>query len=165
MSRFPPLALCALVALGGCHAHKSGASSADSHAPGTTTASVAADCGKYPQGAPGVIRTFCNGTAVVKLSVGGVAHALSGGSCQIVGNIFTLNLGVVSGPGLAGPKPDYIGMTAPTADGPFTNATLTLTVGGKGYTVAENSGEITGRAGSFAGKAATGEAIEGAFTC
>ena len=165
MSRFRLLALSALVALGGCHAHKTGASSADSHAPGTTTATVAADCGKYPTGSEGVIRTFCDGPAVVKLSVAGVAHTLSGGSCQITGNVFTLNLGVVAGPDLAGPKPDYIGMTAETANGPFTNAVLAVNVGGKGYAVTQNSGEIAARSGSFTGKAITGEAISGTFTC
>ncbi len=49
----PPLvALAAVLPLTACHAHKTGASSADSHAPGTTTASLPANCSKYPQGAP-----------------------------------------------------------------------------------------------------------------
>ncbi len=165
MFRFRPLALGALVALGGCHAHKPGASSADSHAPGTTMATVAADCSKYPAGSAGVIRTFCDGPAVVKLSVGAAAYTLTGGSCSTTGNVFTLNLGVASGPGLAGPKPDYIGLTANTANGPFTNAVLSINAGGKGYAVTQNDGEVAANGGSFTGKAITGETISGTFTC
>jgi hypothetical protein len=165
MSRFRPLALGVLVMLGGCHPHKTGASSADSHAPGTTTANVAANCSKYPPGSPGVIRTFCDGPAIVKLSVGAAAYTFTGGSCSTTGNVFTLNLGVVAGRDLAGPKPDYIGMTANTANGAFNDAVLAVNAGGKGYAVTQNSGEVAATGGNFTGKAVTGEAVSGTFTC
>ncbi|MDR3510812.1 MAG: hypothetical protein P4L73_04215 [Caulobacteraceae bacterium] len=160
----PALAL-ALLPLAACHP-KTGASSADSHAPGTTTASQPAACGKYPAGAPGVIRTFCDGPAVVKVTVAGVQHTLTGGVCSTEGGIFALNLGVVAGPDLAGPKPDYVGLSAPITSGHFTNATLAVNVDGKGYALTENSGDLTPAGGAFTGKAfGGGEAVTGSFTC
>jgi hypothetical protein len=163
--RLPLLALAAALPLAACHAHKSSASSADSHAPGTTTARVAADCAKYPQGSPGVIRTFCDGPAVVKVTVAGVAHTLTGGACETTGGVFALNLGVVSGPDLAGPKPDYVGLSTPTASGPFSNGVLAVNVDGKGYAVTQNSGTVSATGGTFAGKTLTGEDVSGSFTC
>ena len=161
------VALMAAAPIAACHPHKSSASSADSHAPGTTTATVAADCSKYPQGAPGVIRTFCDGAAVVKLTVAGVDHTLTGGTCQPAPASFALNLGVVAGPDLAGPKPDYIGLTAPVANGPFTNAVLAVDIDGKGYAIAPNSGSVSTVGGSFTGKAvgSVGPDISATFTC
>jgi hypothetical protein len=164
--RLSALALAAVLPLAACKGHhKPGASSADSHAPGTTTASVPADCAKYPQGAPGVIRTFCDGPAVVKVSVAGVAHTLNGGVCETQGAMFSLNLGVVSGPDLAGPKPDYVGLTAQTTSGPYTNAVLAVNVEGKAYAVTQNSGTVSPVGGTFAGKALSGEDVSGSFTC
>jgi hypothetical protein len=163
-SRLLTLATAAL-ALAACQGRKPGASSADSHAPGTTTASVAADCDKYPPGAPGVIRTFCDGSAVVKVQVAGVDHTLGGGSCSATGGSFTLNLGVVSGPGLAGPKPDYFGLTLSNTTGHFTDAVLAVNVDGKGYAVTDNTVDITPTGGTFSGKAVTGETVAGSFTC
>jgi hypothetical protein len=161
------VAFMATAPLAACHPHKSSASSADSHAPGTTTATVAADCSKYPQGAPGVIRTFCDGPAVVKLTVAGIEHTLTGGSCQPAAASFALNLGVVAGPDLAGPKPDYVGLTAPVANGPFNNGVLAIDIDGKGYAIIPNSGSVSSTGGSFAGKAigAGGPDISGTFTC
>jgi hypothetical protein len=160
------VALMAVAPLAACHAHRTGASSADSHAPGTTNAIAPADCGKYPQGAPGVIHTFCDGSAVVKLTVGGVPHTLTGGECSTIGGMFALNLGVVSGPDLAGPKPDYVGLTTQVTTGHFTNAVLAVNIDGKGYAVTENSGDISAASGSFTGKAmGNGPDISGTFTC
>jgi hypothetical protein len=166
--RRPPAFLAVLAAvlpLAACQPHKSSASSADSHAPGTTTATVAADCAKYPQGAEGVIRTFCDGSAVVKITVAGVPHTLSGGSCSTTGGMFSLNLGVVAGPDLAGPKPDYFGLTVQGAGGSFTNAVMAVNVDGKGYAVTENSGSVSPTGGSFTGKAVGGQDVSGSFTC
>jgi hypothetical protein len=163
--RLSALALAAVLPLAACGGHKTRASSADSHAPGTTTARVPANCAKYPQGAPGVIRTFCDGPAVVTVTIGGAAHTLNGGSCETTGGVFALNLGVVAGPDLAGPKPDYVGLSTQTTAGPFTNAVLAVNVDGKAYAVTQNSGTLAPTGGSFAGKALTGEDISGTFTC
>jgi hypothetical protein len=159
-------ALAALLPLIGCQGRHSSASSADSHAPGTTTASVPADCHKYPQGAAGVIRTFCDGPAVVTLTIAGAPRTLTGGTCSNAGGIFSLNLGVVSGPDLAGAKPDYFGITVPVASGAFSNAVMGLDLDGKAYALAENSGEVTATGGRFTAKAVGGGPdVVGVFTC
>jgi hypothetical protein len=151
---------------GGCQQHRSSASSADSHAPGTTTSTVPADCSKYPEGAPGVVRTFCDGPAVVTLTVAGAPpHVLRGGSCSTAGGVFSLNLGVVAGPDLAGPKPDYVGLTTPQTNGPFENAVLAIDVAGKSYLLAQNAGAVAPSGGNFAGQTAAGEAVSATFTC
>lgn len=164
--RLAVLALVVLTPLAACQPKKTGASSAESHAPGTTTASVPATCGQYPAGAPGVIRTYCDGPAVVKLTINGASRTLTGGSCSTDGGVFALNLGVVAGPDLAGPKPDYVGLSVPATTGHFTNATLALNVDGKPYALTENSGDVTPAGGAFTGKSFDGgQTISGSFTC
>ena len=145
---------------------KTGANSADSHAPGTTLATAPGSCASYAPGTPGVIRTFCNGTAVVKLNVGGTDYVLRGGSCGPDMGMFSVNLGVVAGPDLGGPKPDYFGLTIPQTAGPFTNGVLAVNVGGKGYAFNQNSGTLTGTSGTFEGTAlGDGTKISGSFSC
>ena len=104
---------------------------------------------------------------MVKLTVAGVDHTLTGGSCQPTAATFALNLGVVAGPDLAGPKPDYVGLTAPVANGPFSNGVLAVDIDGKGYAIVPNSGSVSPTGGSFTGKAmgAGGPDISGTFTC
>jgi hypothetical protein len=157
--------LAAALAMTACHRTQAGASSADSHAPGTTAATVAAPCAAYPAGATGVIRTFCDGPATVMLTVAGKDYALKGGTCETAAGVFSLNLGVVSGPGLAGPKPDYLGLTAPVQSGAFSNAVLTVTVDGKSHPLAVNTGQVGPAGGSFSGVALNGEMVTGSFTC
>lgn len=157
-----------LTLLGGCRAPKpkAGAASAESHAPGTTLAQVPAACAAYPMGSPGVVRTFCSGPAVVKLTINGAEHLLKGGSCASTGAIFSLNLGVVSGPGLAGPPPDYIGLTVSAPPGPFNDGALTVHYGGKAYLLPHNSGQAAPTGGEFSGVARKGHAkVSASFTC
>ena len=145
---------------------RSGANSAESHAPGTTLASAPGSCGSYAPGTPGVIRTFCNGPAMVKLNVAGKDYVLKGGSCDSQMGLLSVNLGVVSGPDLGGPKPDYFGLSAPLTPGPFSNAVLAVNIGGKGYAVTRNSGVHDAASGSFEGTAlGDGTKISGSFTC
>jgi hypothetical protein len=161
------VAACAL-ALAGCWREeaKTGASSAESHAPGTTLAAAPGSCASYVAGTPGVVRTFCDGPAVVKVRVGSVDHTLKGGTCAVTAGMFTLNLGVVSSPDLGGPKPDYVGLTVPVTNGPFSNAVLSVTLKGKGYALTGNSGTLNGGSGTFEGTSAGGDTkVSGAFTC
>ena len=145
---------------------KSGAPSAESHAPGTTTAAVAGSCTEYPKGAPGVINTFCDGTATVNLTVGAKAYALRGGTCSADASHFTLNLGVVASGELAGPKPDYVGLTVQGPQGPFSNAVLIVVVDGKAYSPAPNSGDVGPSGGHFEGETvADGTKVSASFTC
>ena len=159
------LAAAACGTLSACNREAGGASSADSHAPGTTNAKVAASCSAYPTGAAGVIRTFCDGPAAATVTIAGKTHTLQGGTCQNQEGLFSLNIGVVSGPDLAGPKPDYFGLTTTTTAGPFTNATLAVTVDGKGYALTSNTGQTGPQGGSFSGVAMTGETVTGTFHC
>ena len=157
--------LAALLLLTAC-GPRTGANSAESHAPGTTLASAPGACSTYAAGTPGVVRTFCDGPAKVKLFVDGQEHDLSGGSCAAEGTMFTVNLGVVSSADLGGPKPDYFGLTVPAGGGHFTNAALAMTVDGKSYAVTSNSGDATATGGSFSGTAMGDAApITGTFTC
>ena len=160
------LALALSLAACGRQEAKTGASSAESHAPGTTLATTAGACGAYTPGTPGVIRTFCTGPATVKAFVAGKEYDLSGGTCAVEAGIFSVNLGVVSTPELGGPKPDYFGLTVPAGGGHFTNAALTLTVGGKSYALTSNSGDASTTGGTFTGAAFGDPApVTGSFTC
>jgi hypothetical protein len=152
--------------LGGCGDHNTGASSAESHAPGTTLAAKPGPCEAYPAGAPGVVRTYCDGPATVTIHAAGADHLLKGGSCSTANGEFALNLGVVSNAELGGPKPDYVGITAPVASGPFSNAMIAVTLDGTTYALTENTGEITAKGGSFNGvPIGGGEPVTGTFSC
>jgi hypothetical protein len=163
-----PAVLAVALSLAACgrDAGKTGASSAESHAPGTTLAATAGACTSYTPGTPGVVRVFCNGPATVKAFVAGKEYDLSGGACATEGPVFTVNLGVVSTPELGGPKPDYFGLTIPAGAGHFTNAVLMLTVGGKSYALTSNSGDASPTGGTFTGAAYGDPApVTGSFTC
>jgi len=162
-----PLIGLALAACGPDAAKGVGAASAESHAPGTTLAMVPGSCAAYPKGAPGVINTFCNGPAKVTVNVNGKPHSLTGGTCvaNAAARTFTLNLGVLGTRELAGPRPDYIGLTAPTDQGPFSGAALVVNLDGKAYVVRGNSGVVGPTGGTFSGTARHGRKIEGSFSC
>jgi hypothetical protein len=157
-----------LAATTGCTrpAAKSSAISAESHAPGTTAAIIAAPCKAYPKDAPGVVGAYCDGRAVVKLTVGDKPYTLQGGTCAVQNGVFSLNVGVLGNKDLAGPKPDYIGLTTSAAPGPFTNATLKVIIDGKTYRVRANTGETSSAGGHFDGvSAAKHVKVTGVFSC
>jgi len=166
-----PLASAVMVVailLAGCGQReaRSGANSAESHAPGTTLATTAGPCASYVQGTPGVVNTFCNGPATVKAFVSGKEYDLSGGACATEAGLFSVNLGVVSTADLGGPKPDYFGLSVPSGSTHFTNATLILTVGGKAYALTTNSGDVSPAGGTFTGAAMGDSApVTGSFVC
>jgi hypothetical protein len=157
-----------VLALSACRQNeaRNGASSADSHAPGTTLASAPGACASYAAGAPGVVRTFCNGKAAARINVAGTDYEVKGGTCQTQGPAFSLNIGVVAGPELGGPKPDYVGLTTVGAAGHFDNAILTLTLGGKSHVLANISADVTPAGGTFQGTSSEdGTKVTGSFTC
>ncbi|MBV9509076.1 MAG: hypothetical protein JO303_02195 [Caulobacteraceae bacterium] len=159
--------LTSVLALAACGRPESetGANSADSHAPGTTLAKKPGPCSVYAPGTPGVERSYCNGPATVRLTVDRTTRLLKGGSCGTTSGMFALNLGVVSGPDLGGPKPDYVGLTTPGGASAFSNAVISITVGGKSYALTTDSGSLTVTGGAFQGAASDGTAISGVFTC
>jgi len=155
----------AVLAAGCAPRGHSSAISADSHAPGTTLAKVAAGCAAYPPGAPGVIRADCAGRARVDLTLGARAYPLQGGHCSSGAGGFRLDLGVVAGPDLAGPKPDQFTLSTPVATGAFTDAKVTMTIDGKTYRIRPASGEITPAGGTLTGVAPGLGVVRGAFSC
>lgn len=136
--------------------------------PGTSSAKA---CSSYEAGKNGVLRTFCNGTAVVTGTVDGEAFTLSGGSCEASPVGLDLNVGVVTGIAFHDDLPDYVGLLAHTTDGPFSHATLVLHLNGRIYAVQNNHGHASMHGGDFEGQAndsphlGGGAKVKGSFTC
>jgi len=142
-------------------------SGAAQHATNSRHGAKASSCSTYKGGRNGVIRTFCTGKATAKVTVGGVATVIKGGTCAKSGNYFTVNVGVVVGPGFKGPKPNYFGLDAPPKATTFTNAVLSYAVGGKGGYATSNSGTVAPnhKSGTFSGTDLQGASVSGSFTC
>ena len=124
-------------------------------------------CAAYKAGRNGVIRTFCSGRATATVTTAGTTTLLKGGTCGKSGNYFTVNVGVVVGPGAKGPKPNYFGLdVAPTATS-FTDAVLSYAVGGAGGYATSNSGTVASnhKSGTFSGTDLEGKTVSGSFTC
>ncbi len=153
----------ALVACGREEAPPNPAGATSSAAPSEHT------CGAFTRGAEGVLNAFCDGTATVTVTVAGEQHVLRGGSCLISMSLFTLNAGVLLDTSDTRPPPDYVGLVSPVQDGPFTNAVLSASLGGRSYLLAQNTGEVSAAGGRFAGMATVegGEPVQvtGSFTC
>jgi hypothetical protein len=136
--------------------------------PGTSSAKA---CSSYKAGEDGVLRTFCNGTAVITGTVDGQAFTVSGGSCEASPVGLDLNAGVVTGMAFHDDLPDYVGLLAHTTDGPFSHATLVLHLNGRIYAVTSNHGHASMHGGDFEGEASDsphlggGAKVKGAFTC
>jgi hypothetical protein len=126
-----------------------------------------AGCSSYHNGSKGVIRAFCTGKAVAKVTVGGVTTTLKGGTCTVGGGYFSLSVGVVIDATFKGPKPNYFGLSAPSGATTFTNATLTYNVNGLSGAVTQNTGTVAAnrKSGTFSGTELAGAAVSGSFTC
>jgi len=126
-------------------------------------------CGAFTRGSPGVLNAFCDGTATVTVTVAGEQHILRGGSCSISMTLFTLNAGALLSPSDTRPPPDYVGLVSSVQDGPFTNAVLSASLGGRSYLLPQNTGAVSAAGGTFAGMATVegGEPVQvtGSFTC
>ena len=124
-------------------------------------------CSAYKAGKGGVIRLFCAGKATATVTSAGVTTVIKGGTCGKSGQYFTVNVGVVVGPGFKGSKPNYFGLDAPPNATTFTNAILTYTVGGVGGYASSNSGTIAAnhKSGTFSGTGFDGSTVSGSFTC
>lgn len=163
------LAVCA--ALAGCGQKTSEAGAvASPGAAAPTTASTAGGggpCSSYKAGEQGVIRTFCTGKGVAKVTVGDKSYSVSGGECETQMGMRAFNAGVVTGTEHPTPLPDYVGMTVMTETGEtFENAVLPLHLGGKDMIVRPNKGTYTPAGGTFEGTViGTGEKVTGSFTC
>jgi hypothetical protein len=124
-------------------------------------------CGAYTAGKDGVVRTFCDGPATATFTVGGRTYRLKGGTCEASAGLWSVNIGVVIGPGFTGRTPDYLGLNVPLRGGTFSGADADANVGGKGYPL-KASGVLAADRGSgtFTGKEILGSAtVNGTFTC
>jgi hypothetical protein len=154
--------------LGACSGGKS--TSSTPSVPGATTSTTGATapppCGTYKDNKGGVLRTVCDGSAKVQVTAGGTKYTVNGGTCDLLGGYFNLNAGVVSGPDFKGSKPDYVGLLLPTARGTFARATATVTVGGKGYALVENTGTHDTKSGEIHGTSYGDKVkVDVTFTC
>jgi hypothetical protein len=124
-------------------------------------------CSAYRSGKNGVIRTFCTGTATATVTVGSTTTTMKGGTCAKSGPYFTVNVGVVVGPGFKGIKPLYFGLDIPPKATSFTNGVLSYAVGGTGGYAATNSGTVTSnhKHGTFSGTDMNGAPVRGTFSC
>ena len=128
---------------------------------------VQSSCSAYKAGRNGVIRTFCSGPATAKVTSAGTTTVIKGGTCGKSGNYFTVNVGVVVGPGYKGPKPNYFGLDIPPKATSFTNAVLSYATGGVGGYATTNSGTVVPnhKSGTFSGTDLQGKTVSGSFTC
>ncbi|HWJ97531.1 MAG TPA: hypothetical protein VNQ33_05185 [Acidimicrobiales bacterium] len=129
----------------------------------------AESCDGFTAGADDVVRTFCDGTAKVDLTVGGDDYTLSGGDCATEGGYFTVNIGVVTDSGFSGTKPDYFGSNMPEADGDYgesDQAFATFAVDGQEYSVPKTTGTHDADSATFSGTTTDGDiAVTGTVTC
>jgi hypothetical protein len=155
-----------VVAIGGLTACGQGASQDKTASAAPVPAGA---CASYHAGQDGVVRTFCDGPAVVKLTINGASHTLRGGTCETA-PVFNLNVGVVAGSNLK-PQPDYFGLaklgSGPVGDGDV----LTARVGGQSYMFQHKSGEAGPKGGHLTaegiaiGKAGAPARLVADFTC
>jgi hypothetical protein len=129
----------------------------------------AESCDGFTAGEDDVIRTFCDGSAKVELTVGGDDYTLSGGECATQGGYFAVNIGVVTGPDFSGTRPDYFGSNMPEADGDFGDgdqAFATFAVDGTEYSVPNTTGSHDADSATFSGKTTDGSIeVTGTVTC
>ncbi len=128
---------------------------------------VQSTCSAYKAGKKGVVRTFCTGKATATVTTGGSTTVIKGGSCGKSGNYFTINVGVVVGPGYKGPKPNYFGLDVPPKATTFTNGVLAYAVHGVGGFATSNNGTVAAnhKSGTFSGTDLQGKSVSGSFTC
>jgi hypothetical protein len=129
----------------------------------------AESCDGYTAGENDVIRTFCDGSAKVELTVGGDDYTLSGGDCETSGGYFAVNIGVVTGADFTGAKPDYFGSNMPEANGDFGDsdqAFATFAVDGQEYSVPKTTGTHDADRATFSGTTTDGDIeVTGTITC
>lgn len=129
----------------------------------------AESCDGFTAGEDDVIRTFCDGSAKVELTVGGDDYTLSGGECATQGGYFAVNIGVVTGPDFSGTRPDYFGSNMPEADGDFGDgdqAFATFAVDGTEYSVPNTTGSHDADSATFSGTTTDGSIeVTGTVTC
>jgi len=171
------VALVLVLGLAACGSSGSDAASSDSGAAKTTAASGgdsgggggSSSCDGYTNGKDGVIRTFCDGTATVKITTDGKTHEIKGGTCEMSQGYFSVNIGVVVDQTHTGSKPDYFGGLFPEKAGDFSGdkVTATFTVDGKGVPLRDVTGTHDAKSVTFTGTpyGIDGGPVTGTVTC
>lgn len=166
--------LAALFALSACSASSDSSTGSKTGVDGEKTkseeqADEAESCDGYTAGENDVIRTFCDGSAKVELTVGGDDYTLTGGDCETQGGYFAVNIGVVTGPDFSGSKPDYFGSNMPEANGDYgegDQAFATFAVDGQEYSVSKTTGTHDDSSATFSGTTTDGGIeVTGTITC
>lgn len=127
----------------------------------------AAGCGTVGQ--PGVLHTFCDGTATVTATLGGTTKTLTGGSCDQLAGMFEINAGTAidSSAWPAGTaKPDYVGVIVDPATGK--PSVLTARLGGVlGAAITDKTGSVdpSKKSATASGKTYKGDKISVTVTC
>ena len=163
----PALVMVAALAVGICAVPSGAASAALAHSSHGHSKKTATSCSSYKAGRNGVVRTFCTGKATATITAGGATTLIKGGSCGKSGNYFTVNVGVVVGPGFKGTKPNYFGLDVPPTATAFSNAILSYTASGVSGYASTNSGTVAPdhKSGTFSGTDLQGTSVTGSFTC
>jgi hypothetical protein len=114
-----------------------------------------------------VIRKFCDGPAVLQLSINGKARVIKGGQCDHMMGMRSFNAGLMTIEHTVSGGPNYIGFTLPDDGTP----SLAIHLDGKKYLFQNKTGSITDKGGVFDG---TGHSIgpdnaavvvHGSFAC
>jgi hypothetical protein len=90
-------------------------------------------CPDLKPGTAGVITSFCDGTAVVNVSVGGVSKTLRGGTCTTSAGLFVVNAGIATTHEFVGTRPDQVSVNAPPEGGSGQNTGASVVLDGKFY--------------------------------
>jgi hypothetical protein len=129
-----------------------------------------ASCASYHAGQNGVVRTFCDGPAVVKFTINGASHTLKGGTCESA-PVFNLNVGVVAGADSPKPQPDYFGLAKLSSGALGDSDVVTARVGGQSYMFQHKSGQAGPKGGHIVaegiaiGQGGAPAKLEADFTC
>lgn len=166
------LPLAAVVALGGCSG-SSGAPSdggeAAASAAASTSAVGAAPVTDSPTGCggdgPGIVRTECDGSAVVSFTIDGEEGEIAGGSCDTTVAYLEVVAGTLTGDGWELPRLDFVDLLLPVEDGDFTDAEIQLIWDGVEATAPDATGTHDAASGSFAANLADGRSLRGTFSC
>jgi hypothetical protein len=114
-----------------------------------------------------VIRKFCDGAAVLQLTLNGHVRTIKGGQCDAMGGMKSFNAGLMSIDHAVAGGPSYIGFTL--SDG--STASLAIHLDGKKYLFTTKSGAMSDKGGSFDGSGAsmgpdhTAVTVHGQFVC
>jgi hypothetical protein len=151
------LVLGVVASMAGC----GGSSGAPSPGGATGSSPTVAECEGAHLGQVGVISLQCNGTATVKVLVGGVSKQLSGGVCTTSAGLFVVNAGVVTDHTFVGARPDFVSVNTPPQGGGGQDTGASILLDGKFYGDSGRFGGTTTFTADHKGLTFNGSALDG----